>query len=168
MSSNSEHLARPSARTTETTITAEPTAGRERLRKKRTKRRVVVPISAGRLVRADWEPFPDGDGHPLLRLDHLLMVARSRYISAVLFHAVITLHLMRQEEVSLSELADALGVTTANITSVADNLEHLGLAARKASVMDRRRVIIGLTPLGEAFIRWTGEVLAPNPDPKTP
>jgi MarR family transcriptional repressor of emrRAB len=51
-----------------------------------------------------------------------------------------------------SQLADAAGEKSANITRLSNQLFDKGLIARKASVDDRRMVTLTLTRRGEAFI----------------
>jgi MarR family transcriptional regulator, negative regulator of the multidrug operon emrRAB len=53
---------------------------------------------------------------------------------------------------SPSELADAAGEKSANITRLTDQLNDKGLIARTASADDRRKIDLKLTPAGQALI----------------
>jgi MarR family transcriptional regulator, negative regulator of the multidrug operon emrRAB len=53
---------------------------------------------------------------------------------------------------SPSELADAAGEKSANITRLTDHLSDKGLIARAASVEDRRKIELSLTKAGQALI----------------
>jgi MarR family transcriptional regulator, negative regulator of the multidrug operon emrRAB len=53
---------------------------------------------------------------------------------------------------SPSELADAAGEKSANITRLTNELCDKGLIARTASVDDRRKIALNLTAQGEALI----------------
>src|SRR5260370_5878999 len=53
---------------------------------------------------------------------------------------------------SPSELADAAGEKSANITRLTDQLSDKGLIARNGSADDRRKVDLKLTPAGQALI----------------
>src|SRR5688572_11930448 len=50
------------------------------------------------------------------------------------------------------ELGRALFTSRANVTTVVDNLERRGLVRRKRDSLDRRSVIVHLTPEGRALI----------------
>lgn len=78
-------------------------------------------------------------------------------------HAVTSLYLNRDRNVSLSDLASNLGITTAAITSVADTMEKHGFAKRTTNSMDRRHTHINLTLRGIAFAEWLSDTLVgPN------
>lgn len=51
-------------------------------------------------------------------------------------------------EVRVSDIGKWLGVNKANVTRLVDGLERDGLVARSASVMDRRTVLVNITPAG--------------------
>lgn len=53
---------------------------------------------------------------------------------------------------SPSELADAAGEKSANITRLTNELAEKGLIVRHASTEDRRKIAVGLTPRGQALI----------------
>jgi len=50
-------------------------------------------------------------------------------------------------------LAEALGVTPANITSIADRLVEQGLVSRRENPEDRRMLLIELTEKGDNLLR---------------
>lgn len=131
----------------------------------RTKRsgapRVIVPIPAGRGSRQPWPILGNNIGGPVERLLFLLEVARQRKINALQLQSILALHFRDGDSVHLAELAAFVGTTTANITCIADQLEHLGLAARQANHNDRRRIAIALTPHGRSFVHWVHQLLSP-------
>jgi len=53
---------------------------------------------------------------------------------------------------SPSELAEAAGEKSANITRLTNHLSDMGLIARAASTDDRRKVELTITPQGQALI----------------
>jgi MarR family transcriptional repressor of emrRAB len=53
---------------------------------------------------------------------------------------------------SPSELAEAAGEKSANITRLTNHLSDMGLIARAGSIDDRRKVELTLTPAGQALI----------------
>jgi MarR family transcriptional repressor of emrRAB len=53
---------------------------------------------------------------------------------------------------SPSELAEAAGEKSANITRLTDQLSDKGLIARNGSTDDRRKIDLKLTPAGQALI----------------
>lgn len=99
----------------------------------------------------------------LQKFDHLLKALKRESVSLLVLQAALVLHFESHTDVNLKELAGWLGVTTANITSVVDNLERLGLARRGASSRDRRQTHISLTPEGESFINFIQQLFAAVP-----
>lgn len=69
---------------------------------------------------------------------------------------------------SVSDVAQALGVTRAAASQMLDRLVEQGLVARQEDPRDRRHKQVTLTPKGKAFLEammdahrvWAGEVLA--------
>jgi DNA-binding MarR family transcriptional regulator len=80
--------------------------------------------------------------------------------------------LYRQSGCSLHELADHLGITPATCSAIVDRLVQRGVATRRQSAADRRRVILGLTPQGVAQVeaargaarRHTARILSGLPE----
>ncbi len=57
-----------------------------------------------------------------------------------------------QERVRMGDLAEALGVTPRNITTIVDGLEREGLLARRPDPTDRRAILLELTEKGWAHV----------------
>lgn len=55
----------------------------------------------------------------------------------------------KKEGLSPHELAASAGVTRATITGLLDGLERSGMIARQHDAVDRRKLLISLTPSGE-------------------
>lgn len=55
-------------------------------------------------------------------------------------------------QVRMNDLAEALGVTARNITTIVDGLEHEDLIARRQDPTDRRAILLELTPKGQEHI----------------
>jgi DNA-binding MarR family transcriptional regulator len=58
--------------------------------------------------------------------------------------------LARDGDLRLSALAEKLRIVPRSATEVVDDLQRMGLVARRADPDDRRAVLVGLTPSGEA------------------
>lgn len=58
--------------------------------------------------------------------------------------------LQNKDKMNVSELADALGLSNAAISSSVDQLVHLGFVDRSRCETDRRLVFVSLTEDGEA------------------
>jgi DNA-binding MarR family transcriptional regulator len=65
---------------------------------------------------------------------------------------VVLRELFERETAAPSELADRLGMTRGAISKLADRLIAKGLATRAASVTDKRRQTLTLTPQGRALV----------------
>lgn len=59
---------------------------------------------------------------------------------------------VKEGRVRMSDLAEALGVTARNITTIVDGLEHEGLIARTPDPTDRRAILVELTPKGQECV----------------
>jgi DNA-binding MarR family transcriptional regulator len=57
-----------------------------------------------------------------------------------------------QELVRMGDLAEALGVTPRNITTIVDGLEREGVLARRPDPTDRRAILLELTEKGWAHV----------------
>jgi DNA-binding MarR family transcriptional regulator len=64
-----------------------------------------------------------------------------------------TLALLGEEPMRIRDLAERLGLAESSATRLADRLEALGLARRRADAEDRRSVLLQLTPSGRAHAR---------------
>lgn len=107
----------------------------------------------------------DGISTLLSKMDFIFQTLRSRKISMSSLHAVTNLYVNRKNNLSLSELAANLGITTAAVTSVADSMEKLGLAKRTVNSTDRRLTHINLTHRGIAFAEWLHDTIGHEPHP---
>ena len=58
----------------------------------------------------------------------------------------------RPGRVRMGDLAEALGVTARNVTTIVDGLEREGLLARRADPTDRRAILLELTVKGRAHV----------------
>ncbi|HEX7008358.1 MAG TPA: MarR family transcriptional regulator [Phycisphaeraceae bacterium] len=72
----------------------------------------------------------------------------------VLLHA-----LAKRGEVSVGELAEAVSLGQATVTGILDRLERRGLAARRRSEEDKRRVLVHPTEAGLRLIAQTPPLL---------
>lgn len=61
--------------------------------------------------------------------------------------------LRRDEELTMSGLAERLKVSTAAVTSIVDKLEAEGLVHRARSKEDRRQVFVQITPRGAEAVK---------------
>ncbi len=68
-----------------------------------------------------------------------------------------TLALLGEEPMRIRDLAERLGLAESSATRLADRLEALGLARRRADATDRRSVLLQLTPSGRAHARAVAE-----------
>lgn len=75
---------------------------------------------------------------------------RAPQMSVPQFRAL--LFVRRKPQVSISELADHLGLTRPTTTALVDKLVRSGWMVREGDVSDRRRVRLGLTRAGEAIL----------------
>jgi DNA-binding MarR family transcriptional regulator len=99
----------------------------------------------------------DECAHPLLEttpqivrsVRHEMRSRRSSDLSVPQFRALSFVH--TNEQPSLSELADHLGLTLASTSKIADVLVRKNLLIRAQSPEDRRRLTLNLTKQGEAI-----------------
>src|ERR1700722_20449032 len=61
---------------------------------------------------------------------------------------VKVLFLLRQQPMTLAQLAEAHGVDRPYATLIVDKLEHLGFVERRPHPSDRRSKVVSLTPAG--------------------
>jgi DNA-binding MarR family transcriptional regulator len=126
---------------------------------KTTATRPAVSNKKSPLAATDPSKSRDARVKSVERLDSLFSTLRSSKISMSACHAVVKLYMEQgneKESLILSNLAGKLGITTAAITSVADCMEHHGLAKRQQDPNDRRIILISLTPKGIAFAETFG------------
>jgi DNA-binding MarR family transcriptional regulator len=60
--------------------------------------------------------------------------------------------LAQQEHLTMSEIAQRMGHTTAAATGLVDRLENLGHATRVHALDDRRKILVKITPSGQALV----------------
>lgn len=58
----------------------------------------------------------------------------------------------QQEHLTMSEIAQRMGHTTAAATGLVDRLENLGHATRVHAQDDRRKILVKITPSGTALV----------------
>ncbi len=94
-------------------------------------------------------------------LDQLLGCLDRRGITLRALHILIHLRNVGKDLKRLSELAGVVGLSSAGITGIADQLEEKGLAVRVVKRQDRRSIYLALTPEGARFVNWIAESLEP-------
>ncbi|NMH97332.1 MarR family winged helix-turn-helix transcriptional regulator [Pseudonocardia acidicola] len=72
-------------------------------------------------------------------------------LNLVQFNVISVLHRVGRP-LTMGELAHAVSVRPANLTSVVDGLEKNSLVDRRLNPDDRRSFLVGLTPTGEEFL----------------
>ena len=65
---------------------------------------------------------------------------------------VILQEVHQSGEVATGEIARAISLSQATVTGILERMEKRGLVTRRRSDIDRRRVIVSLTPTGEALL----------------
>jgi DNA-binding MarR family transcriptional regulator len=68
-----------------------------------------------------------------------------------------------RKPMAMGELATALGIDPPNVTVLVDELESLGLVARRPHPTDRRAKLVEATRKGKALARRADEILATPP-----
>lgn len=80
-------------------------------------------------------------------LDAILAAAKSLGITSS--NKIRTmLHLKDRHQCPMTSIASHLGVSTASITHIVDDLEKLGYVRREYGVRDRRQILISITLTG--------------------
>lgn len=87
----------------------------------------------------------------LMAMDSFLRDVRKIKITLSALHLLITLFHLKKNTAKLSKLAEAIGVSSAGVTGVVDNLARMGLAVRVTDPKDRRAILMKLTPQGVDF-----------------
>jgi len=65
--------------------------------------------------------------------------------------------LAESEELTPTQLAQLLGITTASVTVLVDHLEAAGFVYRTRSTVDRRSLLLRLTPAGTLIMKRLNE-----------
>lgn len=69
-------------------------------------------------------------------------------------------HLLAETELSVAELAKALGIRHASVSQTRSSLENAGLVESKTDAKDARRTILRLTRQGRKFLRKISAISA--------
>lgn len=77
---------------------------------------------------------------------------------------IFTLYYISQYEGSVipSEISNEAGISTARVAATLNSLEKKGFITRKIDVSDRRRILVGLTPLGKEQIEGHFKMMMEN------
>lgn len=67
--------------------------------------------------------------------------------------------LWREDGIGVGELGEKLALDTSTLTPLLKRLEAMGLVTRRRSEADERRVVVALTPQGQAMRAHAGEVM---------
>lgn len=121
---------------------------------------------AGISVYVPSTATPTSSEH-IRRLDQVVGGLVTKGVSMKMLHAVTTLYLEEQGGMSMGELSQRIGVSSAALTGVADGVERLGLASRSASTNDRRSTRFKLTESGIAFVERISECLENGSTPSS-
>jgi DNA-binding MarR family transcriptional regulator len=73
------------------------------------------------------------------------------------------LYLLREQPMTLAQLADAHGVDRPYATIIVDKLEQLGFVERRPHPSDRRSKVVSLTPAGRAAADTAERILSEPP-----
>src|ERR1700677_1402837 len=76
---------------------------------------------------------------------------------------VKVLFLLRQQPMTLAQLAEAHGVDRPYATLIVDKLEHLGFVERRPHPSDRRSKVVSLTPAGRDAAALADSILGEPP-----
>ncbi|MHA7304226.1 MarR family winged helix-turn-helix transcriptional regulator [Arthrobacter sp. TMN-49] len=60
-------------------------------------------------------------------------------------------------DVTPKQLAGEVGITTGSVTSMIDRLEKTGFMVRRPNPLDRRSLLLGLTPAGDHALGWVSD-----------
>ena len=128
----------------------------------------VVPASAGpgapdvpgtaNLPAAAWQlmrQFVEANKHSQILKEQLGLGAGSGRIK-VLF-------LLREQPMTLAQLADAHGVDRPYATIIVDKLEQLGFVERQPHPSDRRSKMVSLTPAGRDAVALADRIIGEPP-----
>lgn len=112
-------------------------------------------------LRADAERL--ADIFTVLQRCFLLRLSKDLSKGNVSFPQYLLLgFLVQKEQLTMSEIAQKMGHTTAAATGLVDRLEKLGLAQRNHAQDDRRKVIVHPTPEGCALLTAVRDDMVDN------
>jgi len=110
-----------------------------------------LPAAAWQLMRQ----FVEANKHSQILKEQLGLGAGSGRIK-VLF-------LLREQPMTLAQLADAHGVDRPYATIIVDKLEHLGFVERQPHPSDRRSKMVSLTPAGRGAAALADSIIGEPP-----
>jgi len=112
-------------------------------------------------LRADAETL--ADIFTVLQRCFLLRLSKDLAKGNVSFPQYLLLgFLVQKQQLTMSEIAQKMGHTTAAATGLVDRLEKLGLAQRNHAQDDRRKVIVHPTPEGCALLTSVRDDMVDN------
>jgi DNA-binding MarR family transcriptional regulator len=112
-------------------------------------------------LRADAERL--ADIFAVLQRCFLLRLSKDLAKGNVSFPQYLLLgFLVQSEQLSMTEIAQRMGHTTAAATGLVDRLENLGLATRAHAREDRRKVLVQPTPEGCALVTSVRDDMVDN------
>lgn len=112
-------------------------------------------------LRADAERL--ADIFTVLQRCFLLRLSKDLAKGNVSFPQYLLLgFLVQKEQLTMSEIAQKMGHTTAAATGIVDRLEKLGLARRAHAREDRRKVFVQPTPEGCALVTSVRDDMVDN------
>lgn len=103
-------------------------------------------------------PLKPHEARSFQELDNFLRDLEEMEINLRGLHLLVHLHLLSGGK-RLKALASAIGLTSAGMTGVADQLELKGLVVREVQPNDRRSIYLSLTEEGHQFALWIGDSL---------
>lgn len=78
------------------------------------------------------------------------------------FHALISLHALSRQELTMSELASEMMITKQQLTRLINDLENRGLVERIHNPLNRRQVYIRLSPDGTKLLKAAQTAMEEN------
>lgn len=120
-------------------------------------------------MTARTEPTPEHDParRAWLRMSDLVLAnERRRAVADALgmsFGRARAVRRVARRPMTMSELAEALGIDRPNATTLVDGLENEGLVRRRPHPTDRRAKLVEATRKGKALARRADEILGTPP-----
>lgn len=109
------------------------------------------------------EEGSDGRGYHALRRITRALDVHSRKLHRewkITSPQLLCLHTLQKESVhTLSLLASELHLSVSTVNGILDRLEARGLVSRSRSLEDQRKVLLGITPAGQALIDSVPELM---------
>lgn len=118
-------------------------------------------------ARSEPDPNADVARRAWLRMSDLVLAnERRRAVAEALgmsFGRARAVRRVARRPMSMSELAESLGIDRPNATTLVDSLEDQGLVRRRPHPTDRRAKIVEATRKGKALARRADEILGTPP-----